>query len=831
MPTSPLLAAIYFGDWHVDAQMSAVHGANWTEWSLPQRATPRFPGHVQPNLPLEDEANGFGVGVSEDAPAVMARKIEAAVANGIGMFLFDWYWYASPTMGGVPDLQGAGGGPFLSGALDSGFLKAPNRAKMEFALMWANQDWVDVHPAKRGWHGTYRASPDVPPIGPGADPNMLLMFDGYMSAQVYRNAFAYIAKTYFTQPNYYRAPTRLANGTVAQCCFFSMYQPQYMAPGNASLGAQLADDFRAAAEAVGQCLHLNHMTSPDALLTERRADSRTDYGWMKLGEGGGFSFPSTPYETVAAHAWRTMVAAEAKYAAPPYRIPYVPVLSVGWDPSPRTLPSDGWGEFGYPWGISWRSNASQWAAQLARAKQHMASRCRGGGEWCPPLLINAWNEWSEGAYLEPDQREGTAKLAAIGRVFGPAASRDGSGDGSVVASAAAARAVPSTPPQTKVSVGAIRWDAWFGSREGRGGIVGRTVTQDLSPARFHDRLPFFATEHAFDPATNSTVSVDGNSTAVLLAENAHAAAHGIGYWAFCAYPLTCSDDDPPPASCPMIQCCADNAALSYALLRYLELPRPTVNFSLILQAGAWWPTADYGGDESLDEEAARYAAYFARPTYQKVLTARPIVFVLGLGRANATRAAAALHALRRAAVAALGAAGNPYVVAMAGTAASAASLVSQFGLDAASSYVNYANPTLAAGAPFASSIAEPEASLWEDMAEAGLSVVPPISVGWDPSPREYIDLPWGDQGHVACVEKLGHPCFVRDPTMDELENHTAAAVRFAVARRANATSAASVLISAWNENDEGHWVVPSLRHGTRKLEAVRRGLARGAELP
>ena len=38
--------------------------------------------------------------------------------------------------------------------------------------------------------------------------------------------------------------------------------------------------------------------------------------------------------------------------------------------------------------------------------------------WCPPLIINAWNEWSEGAYLEPDQQFGYGKLKALQSVFG-----------------------------------------------------------------------------------------------------------------------------------------------------------------------------------------------------------------------------------------------------------------------------------------------------------------------------------------------------------------------------------------------------------------------------
>jgi len=38
-----------------------------------------------------------------------------------------------------------------------------------------------------------------PPFGPDVSPQSLLIFDGYMDADVYRNGFKYIAQTYFTQ--------------------------------------------------------------------------------------------------------------------------------------------------------------------------------------------------------------------------------------------------------------------------------------------------------------------------------------------------------------------------------------------------------------------------------------------------------------------------------------------------------------------------------------------------------------------------------------------------------------------------------------------------------
>ena len=61
------------------------------------------------------------------ASQVMAKKIDAAADNGVDHFIFDWYWYNET------------GGTFQDGALEDGFLKAPNRHRLEFSLMWASQ--------------------------------------------------------------------------------------------------------------------------------------------------------------------------------------------------------------------------------------------------------------------------------------------------------------------------------------------------------------------------------------------------------------------------------------------------------------------------------------------------------------------------------------------------------------------------------------------------------------------------------------------------------------------------------------------------------------------
>ena len=78
MKNIPVMAW-YFPNWHPDPRNDAWHGKGWTEWEVAKCARPRFPGHEQPRVPLwgyEDESD----------PAVMEKKIDAALRHGIDGF-------------------------------------------------------------------------------------------------------------------------------------------------------------------------------------------------------------------------------------------------------------------------------------------------------------------------------------------------------------------------------------------------------------------------------------------------------------------------------------------------------------------------------------------------------------------------------------------------------------------------------------------------------------------------------------------------------------------------------------------------------------------------
>ena len=375
MTTKPIVAAYYFPNYHVDPRNEADHGPGWTEWHLVRHATPRFPGHVQPLVPAwgyEDEAD----------PAVMARKIEAASSHGIDAFLFDWYYYDETL--------------FLERCLSDGFMKASNANAMKFSLMWANHDWGNCHPLRRGEKTVMSAS-------------------GEIAGEAFEKMTDLIIERYFHHPSHLN---------VDGAPFFSLYSLNNLVKG---FGGSLSQT-RAALErftlktkrAGFPGLHLNAIGYNVQVLDGEMGkvsayEAAKILGFSSIGNYVWAHFVplSAPdFTRDYAEVKSEYMAALAKSQAQT-TLPVFPNVTMGWDSSPRTLQSDIWDKtYPYPWTQILAGNTpEQFRKALEDVRDYAQARD------LRMISLNAWNEWTEGSYLEPDTVNGLGYLEAIRSVF------------------------------------------------------------------------------------------------------------------------------------------------------------------------------------------------------------------------------------------------------------------------------------------------------------------------------------------------------------------------------------------------------------------------------
>lgn len=329
----------------------------------------------------------------------------------------------------------------------------------------------------------------------------------------------------------------------------------------------------------------------------------------------------------------------------------------------------------------------------------------------------------------------------------------------------------------QATVGAIRWDAWFGNV----GTVGKAVHRTLSPPKWRDRLPFYARVLG-----DNTVEMDGSSQATIDREIGYAATAGLNYWAFVTY----NEDDP----------------LSLALKRYLTSPvRSKLNFCLITEC-ARWRSQDF---------VDRVVRLMQEPGYQRVLDGRPLLY-FGFVAPEKLKPLDGIDGLRkrldafRSTIVAKSLP-EPYIVIMDFSAEQGKKWADDLGCDAISSY---ASGWHHGRVPYARWAGKAE-TFWDECRKNGAHVVPTVMTGWDPRPRADIPVPWGDpySSHDGEVDRSDAA------TPAQIADHLGNAMHWLAVHR-NAAPAQTAIIYAWNEFDEGGWLCPTLSEGTARLDAV-----------
>jgi len=367
------VVAYYFPNYHEDSRNAAYHGKGWTEWELIKKDQPCKENGHQPNVP----AWGY---TDEADPVDMAQKIDAAADNGIDVFLFDWYMYED--------------GPFLDKAIDEGFLKAENKDRIKYAFMWANHDWIDIHPYIKGKEHK-------------------ILYPGKVSPERYDEISDMLIETYFTNDNYWKIDGK---------AYFSVYDINNFINGFGSLEAtkKAMNRMRDKAKAAGlKGFHWNLVSWEQAILPSEKTP--VDNGKMvkKLG-----------FNSVTSYVWIHHVALNEtptdynyvreeyfKYwdkSVEEFPVPYYPNVTMGWDATPRCDLSSTWENVGYPFMNAMGNNTPKnfkTALEMTKNKMLADSNC------VRIMNINCWNEWTEGSYLEPDMINGMKYLEAVRDVY------------------------------------------------------------------------------------------------------------------------------------------------------------------------------------------------------------------------------------------------------------------------------------------------------------------------------------------------------------------------------------------------------------------------------
>ncbi len=359
------IAAIVWPSYTGDEPRSRIFWPEgYGEWQTVKAARSVFPEQTWPKKPL------WGY-VNEADPYVMEMEIEAAASHGVNVFIYDWYWY---------DNQ-----PFLEQCLNNGYLKARNNDKVKFYLMWAN------HTATTLWDK--RTSSLHIPIWDGA---------------VNRETFNFIVKRtiekYFSHPSYYKIDgkpvymlfdmpnfVRGLGGIKQALEAIQYFRDETVKAGYPGLELQVdikGPNYRS--------IKLDEDTDVLSFINMAGFDGATYYNFFD------FAPMNRTYLEVLED-----VKKEWKNIEKTVNAAFIPNVSLGWDNTIRfQTPARKW--------LCLENTPENVQKGFELAKEYVDTHPE---MKAPLIIVNSWNEWTEGSYLHPDDLNGYGYLEVIKKVF------------------------------------------------------------------------------------------------------------------------------------------------------------------------------------------------------------------------------------------------------------------------------------------------------------------------------------------------------------------------------------------------------------------------------
>lgn len=356
-PAPVRVVAYYLPQYHPTPENDAWWGKGFTEWTNVTRAYPMFRHHRQPRLPADLGFYDLRLSATREAQAALARQY------GVNGFCYYYYWFNGQRLLNTP----------LDAVLASG---APD---FPFMICWANEPW------SRNWDGGDRE---------------MLMPQDYTPG--WARAFARDIAPLLKDPRYVRVDERP---------MVQIYRIMHI-PERMEALREMRDELRQ--------LGVGEVRISAGRVGFAGDEPLPDDAHL-VGADSWFEFPPhllqakeitaqvadlDPTFNGMVRSYRSAINIALDSLNAPSRLHTHPTVMVGWDNTARNM------EKSHAFHGATPALLRRWLRDLIRAE---TSR-HGGGERV--IFVNAWNEWAEGTYLEPDRDYGHGWLEAVASAVG-----------------------------------------------------------------------------------------------------------------------------------------------------------------------------------------------------------------------------------------------------------------------------------------------------------------------------------------------------------------------------------------------------------------------------